>query len=82
MLSDLPTLGMAVKSVALKATYHLSWSDPRNLGVEHNRIWAKTDEVDSKFSMIKDIVTLRHTFSKYRIGIPTREEWRKTGPVN
>ncbi len=49
----------------------------RNLGIEHNRTWAKADKVDSKFSMIKDHVTLRRTFGKYPILIPTGEEWRK-----
>ncbi len=74
---DLPTFGMAMESAALKATYRLLWPNLRNLGIEHNRIWTKADKVDSKFSMIKDNVTLRPTFNKYKIGIPTREEWGK-----
>ncbi len=52
------------------------------LGIGHNQIWTKADKVYSKFSMIKDHVTLGRTFSKYRIVIPTKEEWGKTGPIN
>ncbi len=33
MLLDLPTLGMAVESAALKSAYHLPRLDPRNLGI-------------------------------------------------
>ncbi len=62
-----------------KMAYVLTWGcssvllkpDPRNLGIGHNRIWAKADKVESKFSMIKD------TFDKHWIVIPTREEWWK-----
>ncbi len=56
--------------------------DPRNLGIGHDRIWKKADKVDSRFGMIKDRVTLRRTrtFSKYRIAIPTEEEWGKNWP--
>ncbi len=32
--------------------YRLPRSDPRNLGIGHNRIYAKAYKVDSKFSMI------------------------------
>ncbi len=46
--------------------------DPRNLGIGHNQIRTKADKVDNKF--IKDHITLRHTFGKYRTVIPTREE--------
>ncbi len=45
----------------------------KNLGMGHNRIWAKADKMNSKFSMIKDYVTLRRMFGKYRTVIPTRE---------
>ncbi len=55
-------------------------ADPRNLGIGHNRIWAKAYKVNSKFSTIKNRVTPRHTFSKYRIVIPTREEWGENWP--
>ncbi len=33
--------------------------------------------MNNKFSMIKYHITLRHTFSKHRTVIPTREEWDK-----
>ncbi len=82
MLLDQPTFGMTVESTALMATYCLSRPDPRNPEIEHNRIWAKADKVDRKFSMIKDHVTLQHTFSKYQIVIPTKDEWRKTDLIN
>ncbi len=82
MLLDVPTLETAVESAALKTTYRLPWPYARNPGIGHNRIWAKANKVDSKFSMIKDNVTRWRTFSKYRIGIPTREEWGKTSPIN
>ncbi len=62
------------------ATYGLPKPNPKNLGIEHNRIWAKADKMDNKFSMIKDHVTLRRTFGKYRTVIPTREEWDKDWP--
>ncbi len=76
MLLDLPILGTGVESVALMAAYCLPRPDLRNLGIGHNQIWAKVDKVDSKFGTIKkDQVTLRRTFNKYRIMIPTREEW-------
>ncbi len=54
---DLPTLGMAVESASLMVAYHLPRPDPRNLGIGHNQIWAKTHEVDNKFNMIKDHIT-------------------------
>ncbi len=65
MLLDLPTLGTVVESAALMAAYRLPRPDPRNIKIGHNRIWAKADKVDSEFSMIKNHVTLRRTFSKY-----------------
>ncbi len=73
MFLDLTTLGMAVESAALIAAYHLLRPNPGNLGIGHNRIWAKADKMD-KFSMIKDHITLRRTFGKHRTVIPTREE--------
>ncbi len=80
MFLDLPTLGPAVESVTLMAAYRLPRPNPKNLGMGHNRIWAKADEMDNKFSMIEDHVTLRGTFGKYRTVIPTREEWDKDWP--
>ncbi len=80
MLLDLPTLRTAVESAALIAAYRLLRPDLGNLGMGHNRIWAKADKVNSKFSKMKDHVTLRHTFGKYRIVIPTREQWEKNWP--
>ncbi len=74
MLLDLQTLGMAVESAALMATYCLQRPDLRNQVIGHNRIGAKADKVDSKFRMIKDHITQQRTFSKYRIVIPTVEE--------
>ncbi len=70
----------SMESAALMATFRLSRPDLRNLGIRRNRIWAKVDKVDGKFSMIKDRLTLRRTFSKYRIVIPTREKWGKNWP--
>ncbi len=55
--------------------------DLRNLGIGHNRICAKADKVDSN-RMIKDQLTRRRTFGKYRIVIPTKEEWGKNWPIN
>ncbi len=80
MLLDLSTLGTVVDSAALKATYHLPWTDPRNLGIGHNWIWAKADKVNSKFCVIMDKLTLWCIFRKYRIGISTKEEWGKNWP--
>ncbi len=80
MLLNLPTLGTAGESVALTATYHLPMSDARNLRIGHNQIWARADKVDSKFSMIKDHVSMWHTFGKYLIVIRIREEWGKNWP--
>ncbi len=40
----------------------------------------KADKMDNNFSMIKDHVTLRRTFGKYRTVIPTMEEWYKDWP--
>ncbi len=77
MLLDLPILGMAVESTAQMAEYCLPRLDPRNLGIGHKRIWAKADKMDGKFSTIKDHVTLRRTFGKYCIAIPTKKEWVK-----
>ncbi len=76
------------KQSGTKMAYVFTWGcsnavprpDPRNLGIGHNQIWGKTDKVDSKFSMIKEHVTLRRTFSKYRIVILTREEWGENWP--
>ncbi len=70
-------LESAMESAALMAAYCQPMPDPRNLGIGHNRIWAKADKVDNKFNMIKDHVTLRCTYGKYRIVISTREEWGK-----
>ncbi len=80
MFLDLPTFGTTVESAALMAAYHLPRSDLRNLVIGHNRTWAKVDKMDSKFSMIKDHITLRRTFGKYRIVILTKEEWGKNWP--
>ncbi len=46
----------------------------------NNWIWAKADKVDSEFSKIKDHVTLRRIFGKYRIVIQTWVEWEKNWP--
>ncbi len=73
MFFHLPTLGTTMELAA----YHLPRSDPRNLGTGHNRIWAKVDKVDSKFSMIKDHETLRRSFGLNWIVIPAKEEWEK-----
>ncbi len=74
MLLDLPTLGTAVESAVLMAAYRLPRPDMRNLGIVHNQIRAKaSDKMGSMFHMIKDHVTLRHTFSKYGIVISTRD---------
>ncbi len=75
MFSDLPTLGIAVEFAAPIAAYLLPRPNPKNLGIGHNQIWTKADKMDKKFSMIKDHVTLRSAFGKYRTMIPTREEW-------
>ncbi len=75
MLLDLPTLGMAVEYAALMAAYRLLRPNSRNLGMGRNQIWTKADKVNSKFSMIKDHVTLWRTFNKYWIVILTRGEW-------
>ncbi len=74
VLLDLPTLGTTVESAALMAVYRLPRPDPRNpgRGIGYNRIQARADKVGSYLSMIKDCVTLLHTFSKYRIVIPTK----------
>ncbi len=74
MLLDSPILGIVVESAALMTTYRLLRPDPRNLGTEHNWTWANVDNVDSKFSMIKDRVTQWRIFVKYRIVILTREQ--------
>ncbi len=49
MILDLSTRGMAVECAALMAAYLL----PRPDLIGHNRIWAKADKVDCKFSIIK-----------------------------
>ncbi len=77
---DLPTLGTAVESAELMAAYRLPRPISKNLGIGHNRIWVKADKMDNKFSTIKDHVTLRRTFGKYRTVIPTRKEWYKDWP--
>ncbi len=79
MFLDLLTLGMAVESVALIAPYHLPRPNPGNLGMGHNRIWAKADKMN-KFNLTKDHITLRCTFGKHRTVILTREEWSKDWP--
>ncbi len=66
MFLDLPTLGTAVESAALMVAYRLLRLNLKNLGIGHNRIWAKADKMDNKFNMIKDHVTLRRMFGKYR----------------
>ncbi len=80
MFLDLPTLRTAVESAALIAAHRLRRSNLKNLGIEHNQVWAKADKMDNKFSMIKDHVTLRRTFDKYPTAIPTREDWDKDWP--
>ncbi len=65
MLLDPPILGMAMESAALMAAYCLRRPDTRSLGIEHNRIQAKTYKVNSKFNKIKEHVTLWGTFGKY-----------------
>ncbi len=67
-------------STLLSSSSALSSPDPRNLGIGHNRIWAKADKVGSKFGMMKNHLTLWRTFSKYQIVILTREEWGKNWP--
>ncbi len=57
MFLDLPTLGMAAESAVLMAAYCLPKPDLKNLEIGHNRITAKADKMDNKFSMIKDHVT-------------------------
>ncbi len=57
MLLDLPTVGMFGRIWPRK-------TDPRNLGIGHNWIGLKADKVDSKFSMMKDHVTLQCNFGK------------------
>ncbi len=63
MFLDLPTLGTAMEFAALMVAYHLPRPHLKNLGMGHNWIWGKADKMDNKFSMMKDHVTLRHTFS-------------------
>ncbi len=84
MLSDLTTFRTVVEFTALMAAYRIPRPDLRNLGKGHNWIWTKADKVDSKFSMIKNQVTQRRNFGKYRIMILTRQEWGRgeTGPIN
>ncbi len=80
MFLDLPTLGTAVESAALMAAYRLPRPNPKNLGIEHNRIGVKADKMDNKFNKIKENATLRRMFGKYRNMIPTREGWDKDWP--
>ncbi len=77
MFLNLPSLGAVVESAALMAAYRLRRPKPKNMEIRHNRTWAKVDKVESKFSMIKDHVTMRRTSNKYWIVIPTRKEWEK-----
>ncbi len=79
MFLDLPTLGMAVESAAFMAAYRLPRPNPKNVRIGHNRIWAKANKIYNKFGAIKDHVTLRRTFGKYRTVIPTRRSGTKTG---
>ncbi len=72
MLLDLPIFGTAVESAALMAAYHLPRPDPRHLGIGHNRSWAKTSKVDSRFNMIKDHITFRHISVKNQMVGSTR----------
>ncbi len=58
-------------------TYRPPRPDLRNLWIRLSRIWWKADKMDNKFSVINDHVTLRCTFGKYLIMIPTGEEWDK-----
>ncbi len=74
MLLDLPTLRKVVDSIVLIAAFRLPRPDPRNIEIGYTRIWAKANKVDSKFSKIKDKVTLRRTSGKYRIVILTRKK--------
>ncbi len=67
-------------SAALMVAYHLLRPNPKNIGIGHNRIWVKADKMDNKFSMIKDHLTLRRMFGKYRTVMPTRDEWDKIWP--
>ncbi len=53
---NLPILGTAVVSAEVMAAYRLRRLNPKNLGIGHNRILAKTDKVDNKFDMMKDYV--------------------------
>ncbi len=80
MFLDLPTLETAVESAALMAAYCLPRPNPENLGIGRNRSWVKADKMDNKFSVIKDHISLRRMFGKYRTVIPTREEWYKDWP--
>ncbi len=43
---DLLTLETAMESAALMAAYRLPTPDSKNLGIEHNRIWAKVDKMN------------------------------------
>ncbi len=70
LLLELLTLRTLMDSAVLMAAYCLPGPDPRNLGIGHDQIRAKADKVDNKFSMIKDLVTLRSTFGKSQIVIP------------
>ncbi len=71
---DLPTCETALLSTALMAAYHLPKPDPINLRIGRNQMWAKINKV-GQFDMKKDHITLRRKFNKYRITIPTKENW-------
>ncbi len=74
MFLDLPTLRAAVVC-STDGSIPPAKTKSENLRMEHNRIWVKADKTDNKFSMLKDHVTLRCTFGRYRNVIPTREKW-------
>ncbi len=82
MFSNLPPLGTEEEAAAFMAAYRLPRPNSKNLEIGHTRIWVKAEEVGSKFNVTKDHTTLRRTFAKYRLVIPTREEKRKTDPNN
>ncbi len=63
MFLDLSSFGTAVESASLMAAYHLPKTNSRNLEIRRKRICAKANKMDSKFSIIKDHVTLRRTLS-------------------
>ncbi len=62
---------------SIDGSLRLTRPNPGNLGIGHNRIWAKADKMDNKFNMIKDHIILRRTFGNYGTVVPTREDWGK-----